>query len=51
MKGETPNMGDLGRDLMDKAQGKSGEFVVIPGDPEASEMIRRITTDGAAFTK
>jgi len=41
-------MGDLGGDLMDKAKGKSGRFV---GDPEASEMIRRITTDGAAFTK
>ena len=45
MKGEIPNIGDLGGDLMDKAKEKSGGFVVIPVDPGASEMIRRITSD------
>lgn len=27
------------------AQGKSGEYAIIPGDPDASEMLYRITTD------
>ncbi|MEM1442359.1 MAG: PSD1 and planctomycete cytochrome C domain-containing protein [Verrucomicrobiota bacterium] len=27
------------------AKGKSGEFAIVPGDPDASEMLYRITTD------
>lgn len=30
------------------AKGKSGEFAIVPGDPAASEMIYRITTDDEA---